>query len=143
MADVGIGRLAELTGVKIPTIRFYEQNGLVPSPRRSEGRQRRYDESAVHRLHFIRHARDLGFSVEDIRQLLTLSERPTMSCDAAIAIARHHLGQVEGKIARLRRIRSELKRMIEACSGGPTADCRILEAIAHEPSPKSKHSWKD
>ena len=132
MADIGIGRLAGLTGVKIPTNRFYEQNGLVPSPRRSEGRQRRYDESAVHRLHFIRHARNLGFSVEDIRQLLTLSEHPTMSCDAAMEIARHHLGQVEGKIARLRRIRSELKRMIEACSGGSTADCRILEAIAHE-----------
>jgi DNA-binding transcriptional MerR regulator len=116
--------------VKIPTIRFYEQNGLVPSPRRSEGRQRRYDESAVHRLHFIRHARDLGFSVEDIRQLLTLSEHPTMSCDAAMEIARHHLGQVEGKIARLRLIRSELKRMIEACGGGSTADCRILEALS-------------
>ena len=140
MADVGIGRLAELTGVKVPTIRFYEQNGLVASPRRSAGGQRRYDESAVHRLHFIRHARDLGFSVEDIRQLLTLSEHPTQPCDAAEEIAHHHLRQVEGKIARLRRIRTELKRMIEACGGGSTADCRILEAIAHEPSPKSKHS---
>jgi Cu(I)-responsive transcriptional regulator len=132
MADVGIGRLAELTGVKVPTIRFYEQNGLVPSPRRSEGGQRRYDESAVDRLNFIRHARNLGFSVEDIRQLLTLSEHPTQSCDAAEEIAHHHLRQVEGKIARLRRIRTELKRMIEACGGGSTADCRILEAIAHE-----------
>jgi DNA-binding transcriptional MerR regulator len=132
MADVGIGRLAELTGVKVPTIRFYEQNGLVPSPRRSEGGQRRYDESAVHRLHFIRHARDLGFDVKDIRQLLTLSERPTLPCDTAEEIARHHLQQVETKIARLRRIRSELKRMIEACGGGSAAECRILEAIAHE-----------
>jgi len=70
MADVGIGRLAELTGVKVPTIRFYEQNGLVASPRRSAGGQRRYDESAVHRLHFIRHARDLGFRVDDIRDVL-------------------------------------------------------------------------
>ena len=130
MADIGIGRLAELTGVKIPTIRFYEQNSLVPPPCRTEGGQRRYDESAVRRLHFIRHARDLGFSVEDIRQLLALSERPTMSCDAAMEIARHHLGQVEGKIARLRLIRSELRRMIEACGGGSTADCRILEALS-------------
>ena len=138
MADVGIGKLAELTGVKVPTIRFYEQNGLVPSPRRSEGGQRRYDESAVYRLHFIRHARDLGFSVEDIRQLLSLSEHPAMPCDTATDIARHHLGQVEGKIARLKRIRSELKRMIEACGGGYAADCRILEAIAHEPARKRK-----
>jgi DNA-binding transcriptional MerR regulator len=130
MADIGIGTLAALTGVKIPTIRFYEQNDLVPAPCRTEGGQRRYDESAVRRLHFIRHARDLGFSVEDIRQLLALSEHPAMPCDTATDIARHHLGQVEGKIARLRLIRSELKRMIQACAGGSVAQCRILDALS-------------
>ncbi len=140
MADIGIGRLAALTGVKIPTIRFYEQNDLVPPPCRTEGGQRRYDEIAVRRLHFIRHARDLGFSVEDIRQLLVSFECPALPCDAAEQIAQHHLQQVEGKIARLRLIRSELKRMIEACSGGSAADCRILEAIAHEAAPKTQHS---
>ena len=133
MVDIGIGRLAELTGVKIPTIRFYEQNDLVPPPARTKGGQRRYDERAVRRLHFIRHARDLGFSVEDIRELLALSEHPTMSCDAAEEIAHHHLRQVEGKIARLRLIRSELKRMIEACGGGSAADCRILDALSRSP----------
>lgn len=142
MAEIGIGKLAKLTGVKIPTIRFYEQNDLVPPPCRTEGGQRRYDESAVQRLHFIRHARDLGFSVEDIRQLLALSEQPTMSCETAMEIARHHLRQVEDKIARLRLIRSELKRMIEACGGGAAANCRILEAIGHEAAPKTKHSRK-
>jgi DNA-binding transcriptional MerR regulator len=131
MTDFSIGRLAALTGVKVPTVRFYEQNGLVPSPRRTPGGQRRYDQQAVRRLNFIRHARDLGFSVEDIRQLLALSEQPTMSCESCIEIANHHLRQIEGKIARLRLIRSELKRMIEACDGGFVADCRILEAIAH------------
>jgi DNA-binding transcriptional MerR regulator len=136
MAEIGIGKLAEITGVKIPTIRFYEQNGLVASPRRSEGGQRRYDESAVRRLHFIRHARDLGFSVEDIRQLLTLSEHPNMSCDAAEEIAHHHLRQVDGKIARLRLIRSELKRMIEACGGGSAGDCRILDTLSKSPAGK-------
>jgi DNA-binding transcriptional MerR regulator len=134
MADIGIGKLAALTGVKIPTIRFYEQNDLVPRPCRTDGGQRRYDESAVRRLHFIRHARELGFSVEDIRQLLTLSEQPTMSCDAAMEIARHHLGQVEGKIARLRLIRSELKRMIQACGGRSIAQCRILDALSKTPA---------
>ena len=142
MAEIGIGRLAALTGVKIPTIRFYEQNDLVPPPSRTEGGQRRYDESAVRRLHFIRHARDLGFSVEDIRQLLALSEHPIVSCEAAEEIAHHHLRQVERKIARLRLIRSELKRMIEGCGGGSVADCRILEAIAHEAPPKSKQARK-
>ena len=130
MADIGIGRLAAITGVKIPTIRFYEQNDLVPPPCRTEGGQRRYDERAVQRLHFIRHARDLGFSVEDIRQLLSLSEHPAMPCDTATGIARHHLQQVEGKIDRLRLIRSELKRMIDACSGGSVAHCHILDALS-------------
>jgi DNA-binding transcriptional MerR regulator len=76
MANIGIGTLAELTGVKIPTIRFYEQNNLVPPPRRTEGGQRRYGESAIRRLHFIRHARDLGFSVQDIRELLASNIPP-------------------------------------------------------------------
>ena len=132
MADIGIGRLAELTGVKIPTIRFYEQNGLIAPPRRTEGRQRRYDQATVRRLHFIRHARDLGFDVKDILQLLEVFERPTMPCDTAMEIARHHLEQVEAKIFRLRLIRSELKRMIERCEGGPAAECRILEGIAQD-----------
>jgi len=134
MVDIGIGRLAELTGVKMPTIRFYEQNDLVPPPGRTKGGQRRYDDSAVRRLHFIRHARDLGFTVEDIRQLLALSEHPTLSCDAAAKIAHHHLQLVEGKIARLRIIRSELRRMIEACGGGYAADCRILDALSKSPA---------
>ncbi len=142
MAHFGISRLSELTGVKIPTIRFYEQNDLIPAPRRTQGGQRRYDEGAARRLHFIRHARELGFSVQDIRQLLALSEHPAMSCESAEEIARHHLQQVEAKIARLRRIRSELKRMIAACGGRSAADCRILEAIAHEVGPTAKHSRK-
>jgi DNA-binding transcriptional MerR regulator len=134
MTDVSIGRLAAITGVKVPTIRFYEQNGLIAPPRRTEGGQRRYDADAVRRLHFIRHARDLGFDMKDIHQLLALSQRPAMSCDRATDIARHHLRQVEGRIARLRLIRSELKRMIEACSGGSAADCRILDALSKVPS---------
>jgi DNA-binding transcriptional MerR regulator len=114
------------SGPRKGTVRFYEQNGLVPAPQRTQGGQRRYDQQAVRRLKFIRHARDLGFSVEDIRQLLALSEQRTMSCEGAIGIADHHLRQIEGKIARLRLIRSELKRMIEACEGGLVADCRNL-----------------
>jgi DNA-binding transcriptional MerR regulator len=138
MADIGIGRLAELTGIKIPTIRFYEQNGLVPRPRRTEGGQRRYDQATVRRLHFVRHARDLGFDVKDIRQLLAVSERPTMPCDTAMEIAHHQLQQVEAKIARLRLIRSELKRMIDCCRGGSAADCRILEGLAQTKPIRSK-----
>jgi DNA-binding transcriptional MerR regulator len=132
MIDIGIGRLAELTGVKVPTIRFYEQNGLLAPPSRTEGGQRRYDESVVRRLHFIRHAREFGFDVKDIRQLLEVFERPTMPCDTAMEIAHHHLQQVEAKISQLRLVRSELRRMLERCKGGSAADCRILEGLAQD-----------
>jgi DNA-binding transcriptional MerR regulator len=139
MADIGIGRLAELTGVKVPTIRFYEQNGLIPPPVRTTGGQRRYDKRAVRRLHFIRHARAFGFDVSEIRQLLNAADQPTLPCDAAMDIARHHLEQVETKIGRLRLIRSELKSMIERCEGGPAAGCRILEGLAqNEPIRRKK-----
>lgn len=134
MRGIGISRLAEATGVKVPTIRFYEANGLLPVPRRTEGGQRRYDAGAVRRLRFIRHARDLGFEVSDIRQLLTLTEHPTLSCDAAAQIAQHHLEQVESKLHRLNGIRRELRRMIASCSGGRAADCRVLDAISGNPS---------
>jgi DNA-binding transcriptional MerR regulator len=132
MADIGIGRLAEVSGVKVPTIRFYEQSGLVQPLRRSEGGQRRYDDSAVQRLRFIRHARDLGFDVEDIRQLLALSDHPALPCDGATKIARHHLELVESKIVRLNAARRELKRMIAECGDRSVADCRILDAIARD-----------
>jgi Cu(I)-responsive transcriptional regulator len=132
MTDIGIGRLAALTGVKVPTIRFYEQTGLVSPPHRTEGGQRRYDESAVHRLQFIRHARQLGFDLSDVRQLLALSQHPDASSNSVREIARHHLQQIETKIARLRLIQSELKRVVDACDGGPIAGCPILEAIGHE-----------
>jgi DNA-binding transcriptional MerR regulator len=135
MTDIGIGRLAELTGVKVPTIRFYEQTGLLAPPSRTEGGQRRYDRSAARRLNFIRHAREFGFGVNDIRQLLEIADHPTMTCETAMEIARHHLDQVEGKIARLRLIRSELRRMIERCGGGSAADCRILEGLAQVDQP--------
>ncbi len=134
MGAIGISRLAEATGVKVPTIRYYEANGLLPAPRRTEGGQRRYDADAVRRLRFIRHPRDLGFEVADIRQLLTLTEHPTLSCEAATQIAQHHLEQVENKLHQLNGIRRELERMVAACSGGRVADCRILDAIAGKPS---------
>jgi DNA-binding transcriptional MerR regulator len=142
MADIGIGRLAEVSGVKVPTIRFYEQNGLVQPPRRTEGGQRRYDDSAVRRLRFIRHARDLGFEVDDIRQLLALSDHPALPCDGATKIARHHLELVENKIVRLNAARRELKRMIAACGGRSVADCRILDAIGRDVTAVKKSHYQ-
>jgi DNA-binding transcriptional MerR regulator len=128
---VPIGTLAERTGVKVETIRYYEQVGLLPPPERSEGNQRRYGRRHVGRLAFIKHARDLGFAVDAIRTLLKLSDNPAMACDDAHAIAVAHLGEVRHKIARLRSLEKELDRIAATCSGGVAAcDCAIIEALA-------------
>jgi DNA-binding transcriptional MerR regulator len=126
-----IGPLAERTGVRVETIRYYEQVGLLPPPERSQGNQRRYGRAHVERLAFIKHARDLGFPVGGIRALLRLSDNPSMACDEAHAIAVAHLDDVRHKIARLRSLETELARIASTCSGGVTAcDCAVIEALA-------------
>lgn len=124
-----IGSLARKTGTKVQTIRYYEQIGLMPEPGRTEGGQRRYGNPELDRLAFIRHARQLGFSLEAIRELLDLSDHPNRPCHEADAIARRQLKQVEQRLARLEALRTELKRMVHECSGGQTADCRVLEVL--------------
>jgi len=126
-----IGALAERTGVKVETIRYYEQVGLLPPPERSEGNQRRYGRRHAERLAFIKHARDLGFAVDNIRTLLRLSDTPGIACDEAHAISVAHLQEVRDKIARLRSLEKELERIATTCSGGVAAcDCAIIEALA-------------
>ena len=110
MDDIGIGRLAAVTGVKVTTIRFYEQIGLLPVPTRTGGRQRRYDDHAITRLTFIRHARDLGFEVDEVRQLLGLADCPDASCKTVDAIAREQVDRIDAKMKRLRAMRRELEK---------------------------------
>lgn len=129
-AHFTIGRVAEAADCKVQTIRYYEQIGLLPRPPRSQGNQRLYDKTAIDRLTFIRHARGLGFSLEAIRDLLSLADRPDQSCKAADAIARAQLIQVEQRIERLQALKLELHRMIDQCSGGRIADCHVLEALS-------------
>ncbi|KUP93687.1 MerR family transcriptional regulator [Tritonibacter horizontis] len=124
-----IGTLAKKTGTKVQTIRYYEQIGLMPEPGRTEGGQRRYGDAELDRLSFVRHARQLGFSLDAIRELLDLSDHPGKSCAEADAIARRQLKQVEQRLARLEALRTELKRMVHECSGGQTSDCRVLEVL--------------
>ena len=124
-----IGTLARRTGTKVQTIRYYEQIGLMPEPGRTAGGQRRYGEAELDRLAFVRHARQLGFTLEAIRELLDLSDHPEKSCDEADQIARRQLWQVELRMARLEALRTELERMVHECSGGNTADCRVLEVL--------------
>ena len=124
-----IGSLGKKTGTKVQTVRYYEQIGLMPEPGRTEGGQRRYGDAEVDRLSFIRHARQLGFPLEAIRELLDLSDNPDRSCHEADSIARRQLKQVELRMDRLKALRTELKRMIHERSGGNTADCKVLEVL--------------
>ena len=128
--NLPIGDLSRRTEVKVPTIRYYEQIGLLPPPVRTEGKQRRYGASEVRRLNFIRHARELGFEIEDIRQLLALSEEPQESCHQADSIARRHLDEIDLRIGRLEALRTELQRMVGECGHGRVCECRIIEVIA-------------
>jgi Cu(I)-responsive transcriptional regulator len=125
-----IGHLARETGTKVETVRFYEKSGLLPAPSRTEGNYRSYDEAHLKRLSFIRRARDLGFSLDQIRALLALSDDRDRSCAAVDEIAKEHRAEVERKIADLHSLKRELDRMIDQCGCGVVADCRIIESLS-------------
>jgi len=127
---LAIGDLGRRTGTKVNTIRFYEDIGLLPRPIRTAAGRRTYDAADVSRLSFIRHGRGLGFSVDEIRSLLALSDEPERDCAEAAAIARQHLLAIEARIARLETLRTALASVVASCEGGRIADCRVIEAIA-------------
>lgn len=127
--SLSIGQLAKAAEVKVPTIRFYEQIGLLPEPTRTESDRRTYGPNAVQRLVFIRHARQLGFPVEAIRSLLDLADHPERPCDEANALAAEQLDVVEAKIAQLQALRTELRRMVKAACRGRASDCRVIGAL--------------
>lgn len=138
--NLPIGELSRLTGVKVPTIRFYEQIGLLSSPPRTEGNQRRYGKPEVERLNFIRHSRELGFEVDDIRELLDMAGAPQASCHQADSIARNHLSEIDRRIASLTALRGELARMVEECGHGRICDCRIIEVLADHGECVTEHA---
>lgn len=129
MSALSIGQVARAAEVKVPTIRFYEEIGLLPTPERTQSGRRVYGAATVRRLAFIRHARQLGFSTDAIRALLELAEHPERPCDDANALAAGQLAAVETKIAQLQALGAELKRMVDAGCQGPAADCRVIEAL--------------
>ena len=130
MAMLMIGELARRTGAKVNTIRFYEDIGLMPLAARTDTGRRTYGEADVRRLKFIRNGRELGFSTEELKSLISLSEQPDRDCGAAAAIARRHLADVEARMARLALLRTELEEVASNCDGGRMADCQVMEAIA-------------
>ena len=130
MVRLAIGDLAKRTGTKVETIRYYERIGLLPEPGRTTGNYRSYDNGHLGRLSFIRRARDLGFSLDQVRELLGLADQRDRSCEAVDVIARQHLADVERKIADLNALRDELADLIGRCGRGTVAECRIIETLA-------------
>ncbi|WP_421880453.1 MerR family transcriptional regulator [Pacificispira sp.] len=128
--NLPIGELAERAGCTVQIIRHYEKIRLLPEPRRTRGNRRVYSEDQASRLIFIRHSRELGFSLDAIRQLLSFSDHPDQPCGRVDAIARKHLGDVQERLARLQSMERELKLMIRECVGGKVAECRIIEVLA-------------
>ena len=128
---LAIGDLARATGTKVETIRYYERIGLLPAPPRTRtGNYRSYTADHLNRLSFVRRSRDLGFTLEQIRALLDLSDQRDRDCGAVDAIAREHLDDVERKIGDLNALRRELREIIGRCKRGTVADCRIIEALS-------------
>lgn len=126
-----IGDLAKATGVKVVTIRYYEQAGLLPEPTRTEGNYRLYKSQHTRRLQFIRRLRDLGFTLEQVRQLLQLASDKNQDCGDVDRITNQHLATVEEKLRDLQRLATELRRLSRCCKGGGRiAECRIIEALS-------------
>lgn len=128
-----IGELAKQAGTTPETVRYYERLELLPPPLRTKSNYRDYAPDAVERLSFIRHARELGFELSDIRSLIALGEMPDRTCEDVDEIANNHLDQVEQKLRRLTSLRDGLSALISTCRGGKVAECRILGALGdHE-----------
>lgn len=134
-----IGELSRRTGVKVPTIRYYEQARLMKAPERSDGNQRRYGRPELERLAFIRHACDLGLAIDSIRELIELSGHPDMPCADADRIAKEQLASVRERIARLRKLERELERIATCCTGETVGDCYVIRALSDHTLCRNDH----
>jgi MerR family transcriptional regulator, copper efflux regulator len=125
------GELAKQGHVNFETIRFYEQEGLLPTPPRSASGYRKYPGTAVRRLQFIRNAKELGFSLHEIRELLDLQVKSKNSCAEVCRKAKDKVADVDEKIRHLQEIRKALVRITNTCSGrGPISECSILQFLS-------------
>ena len=129
MKSMSIGELSKLSGVKITTIRYYEQVGLISKPERSAGGRRMYREEDLQRLIFIRHSRQLGFSPDAIRSLIELQALPENDCAQANETAREQLELVRQRIVQLQSLERELERIAQSCEGGMVEECQVMEAL--------------
>lgn len=136
---LSIGQMSRRTGVKIPTIRFYEQKGLLPEPERTTGNQRRYAPSALNRLAFIRHARDLGLPLDDVAALISLEGARGEALDRAHEIAQTQQARLRDRIAKLQRLEQELGRIASACDGQHDHVCAVLHAFGDHQDCAGEH----
>ncbi|HET8696721.1 MAG TPA: helix-turn-helix domain-containing protein [Gammaproteobacteria bacterium] len=126
----GIGELARQSDVKVETVRYYEQSGLLPNPPRTEGGHRLYTEEHFKRLVFIRRCRELGFSMEEIHGLLALVDGGKYTCGEVQALTLEHAAGVRRKIKDLRRLERTLTRIASGCEGGAVPECPIIDALS-------------
>ncbi|MBX9934325.1 MAG: helix-turn-helix domain-containing protein [Methylobacterium sp.] len=131
---LAIGALSRRTGVNIETVRYYERIGLLPAPARSEGGHRLYGGGHLMRLNFVRRARDLGFTLDEVRALLELAEKREPPCAGAREVAVSHLSDVRAKIAALRTMERVLADMVARCKEDATPECPLIEALFDLPA---------
>jgi len=127
--ELTIGRLSELTGVNIETIRYYERTKVLPAPARTESGRRVYQSADVRTLAFLRRARELGFSLDEIRALLRLGGPEKASCREVRRIAAHHLDDIRAKISDLRKLERLLAKTVAQCTGTTAPDCPVLDIL--------------
>jgi MerR family mercuric resistance operon transcriptional regulator len=133
---IAIGELSRRTGCNIETIRYYERIGLLPAPER-RGRYRRYSREDLARLRFVRRARELGFTLDDIRALIGLAAQESSACEPARALAAAHLADVRRRLQDLRRMERALADSVRACDAGGAPICPIIDTLSAEPRAKS------
>lgn len=137
--DYSIGELASETGVKVPTIRYYEEIGLINAPARTSGNQRRYGAAALARLRFIAHARAMGFPMASLREMLQIAGHHDAPCDDIDALVRGRLAEVDERIARLTALRGELTAMLHTGHHGTIGECRVIEVLSDHDNCAAEH----
>lgn len=130
MNFLNIGQIASATSTPAATVRYYEKIGLLPSPARGDGNYRKYVGEDVAKLCFVRRARDLGFSIDQIRSLLALSQQQEQDCRSVDELAATHLAVIEKKIADLSSLELHQSTLLKSCDGGTVAECRIIDALS-------------
>ncbi len=131
MNGLTIGAVARQAGVRIETLRYYERKGIVPRPPRTSSNYRVYPEETVRRVRFVKRAQELGFSLNEIKELLALRATRGATCDDVCRQALHKIGDIEKKIQTLQAMKDALRKLVKECSpaNAPVSDCPILEAL--------------